>query len=51
MFSKEIYGPFQNMAVTSHKSAESLKVYQSVGEDEKLRMGQSISEAMLLSAS
>lgn len=40
------------MAVTGHKSVQSsLTVCQRVDEDEKLRMGQSISKAMLPSAS
>lgn len=51
MLSKGIYGPSQIMAVTGHKSVQSLTVYQRVDEEEKLRMGQSISEAMLPSAS
>lgn len=51
MLSKGMYGPSQIMAVTGHKSVQSLTVYQRVNEEEKLKMGQSISEAMLPSAS
>jgi hypothetical protein len=50
MLSKGMYGPPQIMAVTGHKSVQSLTVYQRVDEDEKLKMGQSISEALLPSA-
>lgn len=51
MLSKAMYGPSQIMAVTGNKSVQSLTVYQKVDEEEKLRMGQSNSKAMLPNAS
>lgn len=42
MLSKGMYGPYQIMAVTGHKSLQSFTVYQRVDENEKLRMGRSI---------
>jgi hypothetical protein len=45
-----MYGPYQIMAVTGHKSVQSLTLYQRVDRDKKLKMGQSISEALLPSA-
>jgi hypothetical protein len=47
MLSKGMYGPSQSMAVTGHKSVQSLTLYQRVDGDKKLKMEQSISEALL----
>lgn len=44
ILSKEMYGPSQTMAVVGHKSVQSLTVYPRVDEEEKIRMGHSISD-------
>lgn len=46
ILSKEMYGPSQTMAVAGHKSVQSLTVhvYPRVDEEEKIRMGYSISD-------
>lgn len=51
MLSKEMYGPSQTMAVTGHEYIQSLTVYPRVDKEEKIRMGHSNFEAILLSAS
>lgn len=51
MLSKGIYITSHIMPVTGHNSVQSLTVHQRVDEDEKLMMGQSISEAILPTAS
>ncbi|KAH3751743.1 hypothetical protein DPMN_186312 [Dreissena polymorpha] len=37
-----MYNPAQIMAVTGHKSVQSLNTYQRVSADEKIKMGQTI---------
>ena len=45
--SKGMYGPAQIMAVTGHKSVQSLSVYQRVDDEEKLQMGKTLSESLV----
>jgi hypothetical protein len=48
ILSKNMYGPAQIMAVTAgHKSVQSLPVYQRVDNEEKIRMGQTLSENLV----
>ena len=42
-----MYGPVQIMAVTGHKSVQSLTVYQQVDNEEKIRMGQTLFENLV----
>ncbi|XP_048771872.2 uncharacterized protein LOC125677743 [Ostrea edulis] len=44
VLSKEMFGPAQIMAVTGHKSVQSLSVYQRVDDEEKIQMGKTLSE-------
>ena len=39
-----MYGATQIMAVTGHKSAQSLTTYQRVDTEEKIKMGQTLTE-------
>ena len=45
--SNNMYGPAPIMAVTGHKSVQSLTVYQRVDNEEKIRMGQTLSESLM----
>ena len=47
VLSKGMYGPAQIMAVTGHKSVQSLSVYQRVDDEEKLQMGKTLSESLV----
>ena len=48
ILSKNKYGPVQIMAVTGHKSVQSLTVYyKRVDNEEKIRMGQTLSENLV----
>jgi hypothetical protein len=47
ILSKSMYGPSQVMAVTGHKSVQSLSVYQRVSDEEKMMMGDSLTENIL----
>jgi hypothetical protein len=48
ILSKNMYGPAHIMAVTAgHKSVQSLPVYQRVDNEEKIRMGQTLSENLV----
>ena len=48
ILSKNMYGPVQIMAVTGHKSVQSLTVYyKRVDNEEKIRMGQTLSENLV----
>lgn len=42
-----MFGPSQVMAVTGHKSVQSLSVYQRVSDDEKMMMGDSLTRNIL----
>ena len=42
ILSKCMFGPSQVMAVTGHKSMQSLSVYQRVSDQEKIQMGESL---------
>ena len=42
-----MFGPAQVMAVTGHKSVQSLTVYQRVNDHEKVQMGQALSENLV----
>lgn len=44
ILSKNMYGAAQIMAVTGHKSVQSLTTYQRVDTEEKIKMGQTISQ-------
>lgn len=47
ILSKSMFGPSQVMAVTGHKSVQSLSVYQRVSDDEKMMMGDSLTRNIL----
>lgn len=47
ILSKCMYGPAQIMALTGHKSVQSLTVYQRVDDDEKLQMGQTLTNSLV----
>lgn len=47
ILSKSMFGPSQIMAVTGHKSVQSLSVYQRVSDDEKMMMGDSLTRNIL----
>ncbi|XP_063443130.1 uncharacterized protein LOC134723448 [Mytilus trossulus] len=47
ILSKNMYGPAQIMAVTGHKSVQSLTVYQRVGNSEKIKMGHTLSDNLV----
>ena len=47
VLSKGMYCPAQIMAVTGHKSVQSLSVYQRVDDEEKLQMGKTLSESLV----
>lgn len=44
ILSKNMYGAAQIMAVTGHKSVQSLTTYQRVDTEEKIKMGQTLTE-------
>lgn len=47
ILSKSMFGPSQVMAVTGHKSVQSLSVYQRISDDEKMMMGDSLTRNIL----
>ena len=47
ILSKNKFGAAQIMAVTSHKSGQSLSVYQRVDASEKILMGHTLSKSLL----
>ena len=47
LLSKNMFGPAQVMAVTGHKSVQSLTVYQGVDDHEKVQMGQALAENLV----
>jgi hypothetical protein len=46
ILSKNMYGAAQIMSVTGHKSVQSLTVYQRVDTEEKIKMGQTLTDNM-----
>ena len=48
ILSKNMYGAAQIMAVTGHKSVQSLITYQRVDTEEKINMGQTLTENVTL---
>jgi hypothetical protein len=42
-----MYGPSQVMAVIRHKFVQSLSIYQRVSDEEKMKMGDSLTENSL----
>ncbi|XP_056011254.1 uncharacterized protein LOC125681899 [Ostrea edulis] len=48
VLSKGMFGPTQIMAVTGHKSVQSLSVYQRVDEEEKNQMSKTLIELLVL---
>ena len=47
ILSKNMFGAAQIMAVTGHKSVQSLSVYQRVDDSEKILMGHTLSKSLL----
>jgi integrase len=47
VLSKGRFGAAQIMAVTGHKSVQSLSVYQRVHDEEKIQMGKTLSESLV----
>ncbi|CAC5411334.1 unnamed protein product [Mytilus coruscus] len=47
VLTRNMYGSAQIMAVSGHKSVQSLTTYQRVDTDDKIRMGKTISENLL----